>query len=107
MIAIEIRVFDRLFLNNAPSIDYQWQTLVTLPLILSTANTHIPHPDAYAWNVGVEESMSQNFACCAVDLGYLLNDLRDECSKDWSLNPLARRSARRSWKGGLKIAPRG
>lgn len=88
MIAIEIRVFDRLFLNNAPSIDYQWQTQVTLPRIVSTSNTRIPRPDAYARNVGVVEGMSQNLTCYAVDSGYLLNDLKDECSKDWSLNPL-------------------
>ena len=72
-------------LDRPPDIDHQWQTQVNLTI--APHDKH-QHPEAHAQDLGAAKGTAQNLTCNAVVAGYFLNDLRVDCSKDGSLNPL-------------------
>ena len=65
-------------------LDPQWEEMVNLTI--SPHDKH-PFPEALALDIGVEKGCAQNIVCNAVVAGFLLNDLRVDCSKGGSLNP--------------------
>lgn len=65
--------------------DSDWKKVVILTIIPHDKH---PHPEANALDIGVMKGRVQNVQSNAVIAGFLLNDLRVDCSAGGSLNPL-------------------
>lgn len=65
--------------------DNDWNKVVTLTIMPHDKH---PHPEAHALDIGVIEGRAQNVLSNAVIAGFLLNDLRVDCSASGSLDPL-------------------
>ncbi len=64
--------------------DIDWEKAVTLTIMPHDKH---PHPEAHALDIGVKSGCVQNIQTNAVIVGFLLNDLRVDCSLHGTLNP--------------------